>query len=129
MQPTNTVKTIALSMTAMAGGAWIGQADSRGDDVFITLAFLMAFSVLLGLLGPCRPWLWAPLIGTWVPLLDSVLPRLRLAPLRPGESFTFLSALAVTGLVMSVCFAGAYLGAMLGRSARRAWPGARKAQK
>jgi len=60
-------------------------------------------------------------VAIWVPVLDSVLPRLGLAPQRPGESFTVLSALAVTGLVMAVCFAGAYLGAMLGRSARSAW--------
>src|SRR6266705_1485729 len=110
MQSKNAVMTFLLSSLAVAGGAFIGYADSRSDDVFITLGLLMGFSALLGLVGPHRPWLWAPLVGIWVPVLDSMLPRLGLAPQRPGESFTFLSALAVTGLVMAVCFAGAYLG-------------------
>ncbi|HEV2493582.1 MAG TPA: hypothetical protein VG204_10995 [Terriglobia bacterium] len=115
--------TILLSGLAVAGGAWIGYADSRSDDVFVTLGLLLGFSFLLGLVGPRRAWLWAPLVAIWVPVLDSVLPRLGLAPRRPGESFTFLSALAVTGLVMAVCFAGAYLGALLGWSVRHMWQG------
>lgn len=123
MQPKNTVMTILLSGLAVAGGAWIGYADSRSDDVFVTLGLLLGFSFLLGLVGPRRAWLWAPLVAIWVPVLDSVLPRLGLAPRRPGESFTFLSALAVTGLVMAVCFAGAYLGALLGWSVRHMWQG------
>lgn len=124
MQPKNTVMTILLSGLAVAGGAWIGYADSRSDDVFVTLGLLLGFSFLLGLVGPRRAWLWAPLVAIWVPVLDSALPRLGLAPRRPGESFTFLSALAVTGLVMAVCFAGAYLGALLGWSVRHMWQGA-----
>lgn len=124
MQPKKAIMTVLLSGLAVAGGAWIGYADARSDDVFITLGLLLGFSFLLGLVGPRRAWLWAPLVAIWVPVLDSVLPRLGLAPRRPGESFTFLSALAVTGLVMAVCFAGAYLGALLGWSVRHVWPGA-----
>ena len=124
MQPKNTVMTVLLSGLAVAGGAWIGYADARSDDVFITLGLLLGFSFLLGLVGPRRAWLWAPLVAIWVPVLDSVLPRLGLTPRRPGESFSFLSALAVTGLVMAVCFVGAYLGALLGWSVRHMSPGA-----
>jgi len=124
VQPKKAIMTVLLSGLAVAGGAWIGYADARSDDVFITLGLLLGFSFLLGLVGPRRAWLWAPLVAIWVPVLDSVLPRLGLAPRRPGESFTFLSALAVTGLVMAVCFAGAYLGALLGWSVRHVWPGA-----
>jgi hypothetical protein len=129
MESRNATVTVVLSILAVAGGAWIGYADSQSDDVFITLALLMGFSALLGLVGPRRPWLWAPLVAIWVPVLDSVLPRLGLAPQRPGESFTFLSALAVTGLVMAVSFAGAYLGAGLVWAARHAWQGAGEAQR
>lgn len=124
IQSKNKALTFLLSMVAVTGGAWIGYADSRSDDVFITLGLLMGFCALLGLVGPRRPWLWAPLVGIWVPVLDAILPKLGFAPQRPGESFTYLSALAVTGLVMAVCFAGAYLGALLGRSLRHVWPGA-----
>lgn len=124
MQPKKAIMTVLLSGLSVAGGAWIGYADARSDDVFITLGLLLGFSFLLGLVGSRRAWLWAPLMAIWVPVLDSVLPRLGLAPRRPGESFSFLSALAVTGLVMAVCFAGAYLGALLGWSVRHVWPGA-----
>jgi len=122
-------KTMLLSLVSLAGGAWIGYADSRSDDVLITLGLLMGFSFVMGLAGSRRPWLWAPLVGIWVPVLDSVLPRLGLVPQRPGESFTLLSALAVTGLVMAVCFAGAFLGAGLIWSARHVWPGAAGARR
>jgi len=129
MQSKDVTLTVVLSILAVTGGAFIGYADSRSDDVFITLGLLMGFSFLLGLVGPRRPWLWAPMVAIWVPVLDSLLPRFGLAPQRPGESFTFLSALAVTGLVMAVCFAGAYLGAGLVWAARHAWQGAGEAQK
>jgi hypothetical protein len=115
----DTVVTGLLVCLALAGGIFVGYADSRSDDEFITLGILVGFSFLLGLLGPRRPWLWAVLIGIWVPLLDSALPKLGLAPTRPGESFGFLTALAVTALVLTVCFAGAYGGAFLGRAVRR----------
>lgn len=129
MKSENNVMTFVLPMVALAGGAWSGYADSRSDDVFITLGLLMIFCGVLGLAAPRRAWLWPLLVGFWVPVLDAVLPRLGLAPRRPGESFTFLSALAVTGLVMAVCFAGAYLGAFFAWSVRNMWPGAGEARR
>jgi hypothetical protein len=113
------IATALLSPLALAGGIFIGYADSRSDDEFITLGILIGFSFLLGVLGPRRPWLWAFLTGIWVPLLDSVLPKVGLAPTRPGESFGLLSALGVAALVLAVCFTGAHAGAFLGRAARR----------
>jgi len=115
------IMTAVIGLVAIAGGAFIGYADSHSDDVFITLGILIAFSFVLGFAGPRRPWLWAPLVGMWVPVLDAVLPRFGLAPREPGPSSSFLSFLAVTALVMAVCFAGAFLGALLGRAARRAF--------
>ena len=129
MQSKDKVMTYLLPIVAVGGGAWIGYADSRSDDVFITLGLLFGLCLLLGLAAPRRPWLWAPLVGIWVPVLDSVLPRLGLVPQRSGESFNFFSALAVTGLVMVVCFAGAYLGALVGWSVRRVWPDASEAER
>ena len=115
----DTVVTVLLSCLALAGGIFIGYADSHSDDEFITLGVLVGFSFLLGVLGPRRPWFWAVLIGIWVPVLDSVLPKLGLVPTRPGESFGFLTALAVAALVLTVCSAGAYAGAFVGRTVRR----------
>ena len=117
----NTVVTGLLCCLALAGGIFIGYADSHSDDEFITVGLLFGFSFLLGVLGPRRPWLWSLLIGIWLPLLDTALPKLGLAPTRPGESFGFLTALAVAALVMAVCFTGSYAGAFLGRTVRRAF--------
>jgi hypothetical protein len=115
----DSIATALLSFFALAGGIFIGYSDSHSDDEFITLGILVGFSFLLGVLGPRRPWLWAVLVGIWVPVLDSVLPALGFAPTRPGESFGFLPALAVAALVLTVCSAGAYAGAFVSRSARR----------
>lgn len=122
-------RNLFLTALALAGGAWIGYADSRSDDVFITLGLLFGFGLLLGALGPRRASLWPPLVALWVPALDAILPRFGLAPQRPGESFTFPSALAVAALVLAICFAGSYLGAALNWVVGRAWTGASDAPK
>ena len=120
MRAKGTITYTLLSLLALAGGVWIGYADSHSDDEFITLGILFGFSFLLGALGPGRACLWAILIGIWVPVLDSVLPKLGLAPTRPGESFSLLTAVAVTALVLTVCFVGAYAGVLVSRTVRRA---------
>jgi len=98
MRASGTVSKVLLPFFAVAGGIFIGYADSHSDDEFVTLGVLVGFSFLLGVLGPRHPCLWAVLIGIWVPTLDSVLPRLGLAPARPWESFSLLTALAVAAL-------------------------------
>ncbi len=122
-------RTLVLTALALAGGAWIGYADSRSDDVFITLGLLFGFNFLLGACGPRRASLWPPLVALWVPLLDAVLPRLGLAPVRPGEALTLPSALAVTALVLAVSFAGSYLGAGLAWTIGRTIMGTSDARK
>ncbi len=122
-------RTLVLSLLALAGGAWIGFADSRSDDVFITLGLLFGFGLLLGALGPRRASLWPLLVALWVPALDATLPRLGLAPVRPGEHFTMPSALAVTALVLAVSFAGSYLGAGLAWTIGRTVMGTSDARK
>ena len=62
------IATALLSPLALAGGIFIGYADSHSDDEFVTMGILAGFTFLLGVLGPRRPWLWAVLIGIWVPL-------------------------------------------------------------
>jgi len=120
MQSKGTVVTILLAIPALAGGIFMGYADSHSDDPAITLLILAAFSFLLGALGPGRPWLWPLLVGIWVPVLDTVLPRLGLAPWDTASPPTFLSGLAVLGVVMAACFAGSYAGALMVRAARQA---------
>jgi hypothetical protein len=121
MKSKDAVVTVLLAIPALAGGIFIGYADSRSDDPAITLLLLAAFTFVLGALGPRRPWLWPLLVGIWVPVLDIVLPRLGLVPRdAAGSPPTFLNALAVLGVVMAACFAGSYSGAFIVRAARRA---------
>jgi hypothetical protein len=121
MQSKGTVFTILLAILALAGGIFMGYADSRSDDPAITLLVLAVFTFVLGALGPRRPWLWPLLVGIWVPLLDIVLPRLGLVPRDTAASpSTILSVLAVLGVVMAACFAGSYAGAFIVRASRRA---------
>jgi len=121
MPSKDAVLTSLIAVLAVAGGFFIGYADSHSDDAFVTLGVLMGFSFLLGLLLPRRPWLWAVLVGIWVPALDTVLPRVGLAPHERGGPVGFLSSLALTAVVMTACFVGAFAGALLGRAARRMW--------
>jgi hypothetical protein len=120
MSTKDALVTTLLAALALAGGIFMGYSDSRSDDPAITLLILGTFTFLLGALGPRRAWLWPLLAGVWVPALDTILPRLRLAPREAGFPPTLLSVLAVLGLVMAVCFAGSYAGAFLAGAARRA---------
>ena len=121
MPSKSTIATVLVAVFALAGGVFIKYADSHSDDVPITLALLFGFSFLLGFLRPRWPWLWALLVGIWVPVLDTTLPALGLAPPEAHSTPGLLSMLAVLGLVTAVCFAGAFAGALVGKAARDAF--------
>jgi len=59
-----------LAAIAVVSGLFIAFIDSRPnwDDTGITVFALLVASGLLGMLGPKRPWLWALLVGIWLPL-------------------------------------------------------------
>lgn len=59
-----------LWIVAPAIGLLIAYVDSlpRWDDTGITALALLVASGLLGMLSPRRPWLWALLVGAWIPL-------------------------------------------------------------
>jgi hypothetical protein len=61
-----------LAAAAVLSGIFIAFVDSRPtwDDTGITVFGLLAVSGLLGMLGPKRPWLWALLVGIWIPLYN-----------------------------------------------------------
>jgi hypothetical protein len=61
-----------LAAAAVLSGIFIAFVDSRPtwDDTGITAFGLLAVSGLLGILGPKRPWLWALLVGIWIPLYN-----------------------------------------------------------
>ena len=61
-----------LVMAAVAIGLAIGYVDSRPtwDDTGITVSLILLTSSLVAGLSGRRPWLWALLIGVWVPILE-----------------------------------------------------------
>ncbi|HKJ03321.1 MAG TPA: hypothetical protein VJ997_12730 [Longimicrobiales bacterium] len=87
----------ALLATALLFGALVTWVDSSPgwDDTGITLGTILLVSVILGALGPRRPWLWAVAVGAWIPLVE--IPR--------GHGWAPLAALGIAGV-------GAYAGSL-----------------
>ena len=61
-----------LAVAAAAIGAVVGYVDSRPtwDDTGITVSLILLTSAMVAGLSGRRPWLWALLIGAWVPLFE-----------------------------------------------------------
>ena len=53
-------------------GVVIGYVDSRPswDDTAITVSLILLTSAMVAGISGRRPWLWALLIGGWVPLIE-----------------------------------------------------------
>jgi hypothetical protein len=91
-------------IAALAAGALIAWIDSRPawDDTGITAGMLLAASGVFGFAWPRWPWLWALLVGAWIPLVA----------LTHHQSAWSL-------LVFGFTFAGAYAGWAIRRAATR----------
>lgn len=89
------MKQALLFAIALCLGLSIAYVDSsRGwDDTGITVFALLVASGMLGFLSPRRPWLWALVVGIWIPLVG-IITR---------QDYTML-------LVLLVPLAGAYAG-------------------
>ena len=79
-----------LALAAAAIGLILGYLDSRPswDDTGITAALLLLTSALVAGLSARRPWLWALLIGIWIPLFE----------VRGAAGLASLAALALSAL-------------------------------
>jgi len=95
------VKTALLTLVAAASGLGIAYMDSRPgfDDTGITAGLLLIAAGCLGSAAPQRPWLWALMIGLWIPL----------HAIASQHSVASLGML----LVLAFPFAGAYAGTAL----------------
>ncbi len=90
-----------LLAVALGVGVLTTWMDSRPnwDDTGVTALAVLVSCILLGALGPKRPWLWALAVGLWIPILGIALHR----------NYGTLLALAFA-------FAGSYAGMLLRRS-------------
>jgi hypothetical protein len=61
-----------LAVASIGLGFVVGYLDSRPtwDDTGITVALLLLTSAMAAGSSGRRPWLWALLIGAWVPILE-----------------------------------------------------------
>jgi cell division protein FtsW (lipid II flippase) len=98
------MKDIPIYAFAIALGIAAGALDVKVGDLLLTALFVLACTMLLGILRPERPWRWIILIAVFVPLLQ-VLAYVFLTekPYRAQIYESFLGFLTGT--------AGAYAGA------------------
>jgi hypothetical protein len=89
-----------LLVAALILGGLITYVDSRPtwDDTGVTAGALFITAGVFGYLSPQRPWLWALILGIWIPLLAIIR----------DQNY---------GAVLALVFA--FLGACLGRTVRR----------
>ena len=85
---------------ALALGIAIAYVDSSPgwDDTGVSAAAMLGVSGAFGLLHPARPWLWALVVGAWIPAFGII------------REFNYPSLIA-----LAFSFAGAYAGAVLRR--------------
>jgi uncharacterized membrane protein len=98
-------RNAVLAVAAAAIGLVIGYVDSRPtwDDTGITVSLILLVSAIASWLSGRRPWLWALLVGTWVPLFE-----------------IWRSGGAVSLIALGVAAVGAVLGYLLRRVAHPA---------
>jgi len=89
-------------------GICAGVLDVKVGDLLLTALFVLASTMLLGMLRPQRPWRWIVLVGVFVPILQ-LLAYLFLTQ-KPYRAQLYESCLGfLTGI------AGAYGGSVLRR--------------
>jgi hypothetical protein len=97
------VRSRILAMAAITVGLAIGYVDSRPtwDDTGVTVIALVAGSFFISAAAGRRPWLWAILVGGWIPVLEFGIGR------NPASFIALVFA-----------FAGAYAGGAVSRLSR-----------
>jgi hypothetical protein len=98
------MRTWLLAIIGVGLGLAIGLVDARPtwDDTGITAGVLMVTAFIVSALAGRRPWLWALLVGVWVPAITIV---------NRGDPAAFLA--------LALALAGAYAGYAASRILRR----------
>jgi hypothetical protein len=96
-------RTLAAFVIALVAGVGVALIDSRPgfDDTGVTATTLFASAAVAAALAQRRIWLWAVLVGIWVPLLEipatgSWAPLVALVFSTAGAAVGYLIARALT---------------------------------
>jgi hypothetical protein len=104
-----------LIVIALLLGLAVGYVNLHNNEVQPPLTLMLVSTISLGIAQPKRAWLWAILVGMWIPLAP-VLARL------VGNINEPITDPVRTGLsllpVLIPSFMGAYFGALLSRAFR-----------
>lgn len=118
----NALLWVIATVLGMLTAAQDWAAPFGDDSSKSTIVLWLAFSGLLGFADPRRPWLWAVLVGPWLPLMYLVLQAAKLFTWPPPNNDA--TALILLPVSLVVCAIGSYAGAMLRRISFPAAPAA-----
>ena len=105
-----------IYVLAVILGICAGVLDVKIGDLLLTALFVLASTMLLGMLRPQRPWRWIVVIGVCVPFMQ-LLAYLFLTE-KPYSAQIYESCLGfLTGI------AGAYGGSVARRQLDELWKG------
>lgn len=86
-------------------GIVIGLTDLRSDVQF-TVLLLLAFGFFAGYAKPKNAWIWALLLGIWVPLVE-------FTALAIGMKLSFRPDILASSVALVPAFIGAYAGVLV----------------
>jgi hypothetical protein len=69
-EPSKAKSDRTIYVLAAVLGICAGVLDVKLADLLLTALFVLASTMLLGILRPNRPWRWILIVGTCVPLLQ-----------------------------------------------------------
>jgi len=69
-EPVRPSKDDAIYLLAGVLGVSAGVLDVKVGDLLLTALFVLASTLLLGMLRPLRPWRWILMVGFFVPVMQ-----------------------------------------------------------
>ncbi len=91
-------------------GIVVGWLDSRATEVSASVLMLLTFGFFAGFARPRLAWLWALLLGIWVPVFAVAASSLRVTNPTSSE-------LVTSFLALLIALTGAYAGVVIRRMA------------
>ncbi len=102
--------TLWMHLFTLFLGIVVGLIDLRNSEPQFAALLLLVFGLFAGFAQPRRAWLWALLLGLWVPILALVTYTLHLSNATSTEAVSSIIALIPA-------FVGAYAGVIVKRFA------------